>query len=178
MTFIKKNYKILIIVLTIVIFILFLLSIKTNPKVLKCSIDKDLVSGIHLTDNIKIYLNKGKIKNIKQDKSIELKDDYLKYDTYKSIMEMHLKSSYEYLDKKNYDVKTNNNIVSVKANIDTKGLILNNLIVEQSNKDNKYDLKINTENSFENAERKIMIDEEYKYNSLKKYMEESGYKCK
>ena len=105
MTFIKKNYKILIIVLTIVIFILFLLSIKTNPKVLKCSIDKDLVSGIHLTDNIKINLNKGKIKNIKQDKSIELKDDYLKYDTYKSIMEMHLKSSYEYLDKKNYDVK-------------------------------------------------------------------------
>ena len=57
MTFIKKNYKILIIVLTIVIFILFLLSIKTNPKVLKCSIDKDLVSGIHLTDNIKINLN-------------------------------------------------------------------------------------------------------------------------
>lgn len=100
MTFIKKNYKILIIVLTIVIFILFLLSIKTNSKVLKCSIDKDLVSGIHLTDNIKINLNKGKIKNIKQDKSIELKDDYLKYDTYKNIMEMHLKSSYEYLDKK------------------------------------------------------------------------------
>ena len=69
-------------------------------------------------------------------------------------------------------------MVSVKADIKTKGLILNNLVIEQSNIDNKYDLKINTENSFENAERKILIDKEYKYSTLKKYMEESGYKCK
>lgn len=178
MNYIKKNYKMIIITLLIIIFILFLISIKSNGKVLKCSIDKDLVNGIHLTDNIKIDLNKEKIRTITQDKSVELKDDYLKYETYKSIMEMHLKSSYEYLDSKNYEVKSTNNTVSVKANINTKGLILNNLVIEQSNRDNKYDLKINTENSFDNAERKIMIDEEYKYSNLKKYMEESGYKCK
>lgn len=178
MSYIRKNYRILIIILLIIIFVLFLLSIKNNGTSLKCSIDKDLVNGIHLTDNVKVDLTKGRIKSITQVKAIELKDDYLKYDTYKNIMEMHLKSSYEYLDTKNYEVKTTDNIISVKANINTKGLILNNLVVEQSNKDNKYDLKINTENSFENAERKIMIDEEYKYSALKKYMEESGYKCK
>ncbi len=178
MDYIKKNYKMIIIASLIIIFVLFLISIKSNDKVLKCSIDKDLVNGIHLTDNVKIDLNKGKIKTITQEKSVELKDDYLKYETYKNIMEMHLKSSYEYLDTKNYEVKSTNNTVSVKANINTKGLILNNLVIEQSNKDNKYDLKINTENSFDNAERKIMIDEEYKYSNLKKYMEESGYKCK
>lgn len=178
MDYIKKNYKMIIIASLIIIFVLFLISIKSNGKVLKCSIDKDLVNGIHLTDNVKIDLNKGKIKTITQEKSVELKDDYLKYETYKNIMEMHLKSSYEYLDTKNYEVKSTNNTVSVKANINTKGLILNNLVIEQSNKDNKYDLKINTENSFDNAERKIMIDEEYKYSNLKKYMEESGYKCK
>lgn len=178
MDYIKKNYKMIIIASLIIIFVLFLISIKSNGKVLKCSIDKDLVNGIHLTDNVKIDLNKGKIKTITQEKSVELKDDYLKYETYKNIMEMHLKSSYEYLDTKNYEVKSTNNTVSVKANINTKGLILNNLVIEQSNKDNKYDLKINTENSFDNAELKIMIDEEYKYSNLKKYMEESGYKCK
>ena len=178
MNYIKKYYKIMILIILIVIIALLFVFTKNNSKVLKCSIDKDLVNGIHLIDNVKINLNKGKIKSIKQDKSVELKDDYLKYETYKNIMEMHLKSSYGYLDDKNYDVKITDDTVSVKANINTKGLILNNLAVEQSNKDNKYDLKINTENSFENAERKIMIDEEYKYTALKKYMEESGYKCK
>lgn len=177
MNYIKKNYKIIIALLILILVLIFAFT-RANNKTLSCSIDKDLVNGIHLTDNIKIDLNKKKIKKITQDKKIELKDDYLKYDTYKNIMEMHLKSSYEYLNEKDYKINVSDNIISVKANINTKGLILNNLVVEQANKDNKYDLKVNTENSFDNAERKIMIDEEYKYNALKKYMEESGYKCK
>lgn len=179
MEYIKKNYKIIIITgVLILLLLIFLFFTRGNNKTLKCSIDKNLVSGIHLTDNIKVNLSKGKIKSIEQNKSIELKDNYLKFDTYKEIMEMHLKSSYEYLDTKEYEIKTTDNMVSVKADIKTKGLILNNLVIEQSNIDNKYDLKINTENSFETAKSKILIDEEYKYSTLKKYMEESGYKCK
>ena len=68
--------------------------------------------------------------------------------------------------------------MNLKAIVTSGGFILNNLTIEQSNKDNKYDLKINTENSLDSSKYVLKFEENYKLKDLKKLIEDSGYKCK
>lgn len=175
---ILKNYYKYLIIIAIAMVLIILLFPRTNTKVLKCTIDEDLVKGIHLKDSIKVNLVKGKLKDVKVDKSIDLSDDYTKFDTYKEIMEMHLKSSFQYLDENDYSINVKDNTLNLKATVTSGGFILNNLTIEQSNKDNKYDLKINTENSLDSSKYVLKFEENYKLKDLKKLIEDSGYKCK
>lgn len=174
---IKKYLKYIITIVILLIILLIVLLIPKKNSNLKCTINKNLISGININETVKVKLTKNKIKQIKENKEIKLSNDYLKYDTYKEIFEMHLKSSLQYLDESDYKITTSNDTLKVDANITKKGLILNSLKVELSDNNNKYDLKINTENNFENAQNYIKIDDNYSRSNLKKYMEESGYKC-
>lgn len=167
----------LIILGTLALITLIFFFIKKPNKNLKCVIDRDLVDGIHLNENIKVSLTDGKIKHINLLKKVTLSGDYLKYDTYKEIIQMHLENGYKYLNDKNYKITSSNDTYVVDANIKESGIILNNLTIIQSDKDNKYDLKINTENNFDNAQNYLKINDKFTKSRLKKYMEESGYKC-
>lgn len=174
---IKKHIKFIIPIIIILIILMIIILIPKKDNMLKCTKDSNIVSGIQIDEMIKIKLADKAIKQIKNTKKIKLSKDYLQYDTYKNIFEMHLKSAYQYLDEKDYKISTSKDTLSVDANITKKGLILNSLTVELSDNDNKYDLKINTENNFENAQNYIKIGDKYSKANLKKYMEESGYKC-
>ena len=112
---ILKNYYKYLIIIAIAIVLIILLFPRTNTKVLKCTIDEDLVKGIHLKDSIRVNLVKGKLKDVKVDKSIDLSDDYTKFDTYKEIMEMHLKSSFQYLDENDYSINVKDNTLNLKS---------------------------------------------------------------
>ncbi len=170
----KKKYLLLGILGCIVL--VLICSIPFKSKTLKCTRDAELLKGFDASESLVVKINKGKIKDIKLKKEIQVSDFYDSYGTYYDSLQDILNQGYGYLDADYFLQKVGKKMV---VNIETnkKGIVLNNLSIRYNSEDDETTLRYDAILDLEDKSA-ISVGDEISKSELNKKLKSFDYKCK